>query len=129
MGEGVIIHCESCGFEKELSFGFGFLSNPWNPETREDVLKGKYGKRPQRILEENPDDDCIRYAPLFHYSCGNLSVKDAVLIRKEGEILYRPSMRCDICQRKMWEINDIPERMRCPKCGSHMVHECTLFWD
>ena len=54
MGRGMEIHCEACGFKKELMYGGGFLSCPDNPVTRDEILSGRYGKRPKRILEKHP---------------------------------------------------------------------------
>ena len=127
MGEGVTIYCR-CGFKEELSYGGGFLSIP-RPETTQRTLEGKYGQIAKRVAEENPDAGIIWYRPLFHCSCGNLSVKDAVSIVKGNRYLYRPSMRCGICHKKMWEVESIPEHVVCPRCGSPVGIERTLLWD
>ena len=106
----------------------GFLSCPDNPVTRDEILSGRYGKRPKRILEKHPDANFYCYRPLFHCSCGNLSDKDAVSI---GDIkpLCRPSMKCDLCGRKMWEITELPDCLPCPKCGEQMMCKHTMMWD
>jgi len=129
MGEGIEFLCTNCGFRKEMWFGPGFLSDPRNPETREDTLSGKYGPKPKRVLEEHPDAECSWYMPLFHCSCGNFSSKDAVVISDGGKTLYRPSMRCDLCHGKMWEIIEPPDYLPCPKCGHEMRYGVTVMWD
>ncbi|MBE6526813.1 MAG: hypothetical protein E7Z63_03455 [Thermoplasmata archaeon] len=80
MGRGVEIHYEACGFKKELMYGGGFLSCPDNPVMRDEILSGRYGKRPKRILDKNPDAGFYCYRPLFHCSCRNISDKDDVSI-------------------------------------------------
>ena len=129
MGEGIEFVCGKCGFRKEIWYGPGFLSSPRNPETRAETLGGKYGPRPKRILEEHPDAECSWYKPLFHCSCGNFSTKDAVVIFDEGKTLYRPSMKCDLCGKKMWEIVEPPDDLPCPKCGHEMKMGITAMWD
>ena len=105
------------------------MSSPRNPETRADTLAGKFGKRPKEILEQHPDAGCSWYRPLFRCKCGNLSDKDSVVISDDGKTLYRPSMRCSLCHGKMWEIQNVPHYIRCPKCGEMMDVEFTMFWD
>lgn len=129
MGEGRELICTSCGFRKEVWYGPGFLSGPRNPRTREDVLNGKYGKRPRQILEEHLDAECGWYRALFHCRCGNYSSKDAVYIIDGPELLYRPSRVCELCHRRMWEVQCIPYRSPCPKCGEMMVNEQMVLWD
>ena len=129
MGEGIEYICRDCGFRNEICYGPGFLSSPRNPETRERALNGKYGPRPRKVLEAHPEADCSWYRPLFHCSCGNLSAKDAVIITDEDRILYRPSMRCNICHRRMWEIIEPPRFAPCPRCGSMMRCDVTVLWD
>ena len=118
MGEGIEYICTDCGFRKEIWFGPGFLSSPRNPKTRGRTLNGEFGSRPKRVLEEHPEAECSWYKPLFHCSCGNVSSKDAVVIAEEGEVLYRPSMRCDMCHKRMWEVLEPPRFAPCPKCGA-----------
>ena len=129
MGEGFEIVCGNCGFRKEITYGPGFMSSPRNPETRANIIEGKYGKRPKKIVEENPDAECSWYRPLFHCSCGNISAKDSVIISNDGKILYRPSMRCGLCHRNMWEVVEMPCELLCPKCGHEMLFGRTVLWD
>ena len=128
MGEAGTLRCEACGFSKRLSIGPGFNSGWHNESTRRDVLAGKYGRKPKTILEENPDSACSWYMALFHCKCGNYSSKDAVVIYDHERHLYRPSMRCDLCHRKMFEVNSIV-CARCPKCGEGMHWELEILWD
>ena len=120
MGSGIEFLCKGCGFRKEVWYGPGFLSDPRSPETREKTLNGKYGRKPKKVLEDHPDAECAWYRPLFRCTCGNYSTKDAVVIHEEGETLYRPSMRCDLCGRRMREVSGPSDYLPCPKCGSLM---------
>ena len=131
MGEGIEIRCRNCGFSKEIWYGPGFMSSPRNPRTRARTLAGEFGRKPRQVMEEHPDAECSWYKPLFRCSCGNMSTKDAVVISEMGKMLYRPSMRCDLCHRKMWEVDEISYRMplHCPKCGEEMEREQTVLWD
>ena len=129
MGAGIEISCDGCGFRKEIWYGPGFLSGPRNPETRADTLEGKYGPKPRKVMEEHPDAECSWYRPLFHCRCGNYSAKDAVVIFENGKALYRSSMKCDLCGRKMWEVGEHPFLIPCPKCGEPMRCETTVLWD
>ena len=129
MGEGIEFVCGKCGFRKEIWYGPGFLSNPLSLNTRAETLGGKYGVKPKKIIEEHPDAECSWYKPLFHCSCGNISTKNAVIIFDEDKPLYRPSMKCGLCGRKMWEIAEPPDYLPCPKCGEQMMCNLTVLWD
>ena len=129
MGEEVEFICDICGFRKRVTYSPGFLSNPRNPATRADALRGKYGPKPKRILEEHPDAECSWYLPLFHCRCGNIASKDAVVISEGGMRLYTPSMKCSVCGRKMWEIAEPTDFLPCPGCRSWMRFRQTLLWD
>ena len=131
MGEGVHIFCRSCGYTKDVSYGMGFNSRPNDPMVREDIMNGKYGYKPKKVLDENPDALFHWYMPLFHCKCGNISSKDSVVIRdrEDGRLLYKPSLRCSLCHKKMWEIRDLPYYSPCPKCGHMMEFDYTILWD
>lgn len=129
MGEGVMFRCRNCGHEEEFVYGIGFMFGG-RPETRKDVLDGKYGPRPKRIAQQNPDAICRPYSPLFHCTCGNLSVKEAVCITDGWRPIYNPSMKCNLCGRKMWEISEVPDMVLCPKCSHFMTDRIqTMLWD
>lgn len=128
MGKEIEYHCKECGFSKEVSCGGGFRSG-YDEETREEVLNGDYGARPKMVAESSPDAFCSWYMAMFHCSCGNVSSKNAVVIYGRGKVLYRPSMRCDICHRKMWEIVNPPYTVPCPKCGHEMEYIPIAMYD
>ena len=129
MGSGMELFCPGCGYRKGISYGGGFMSGPRNMMIREQILDGKFGVRPKEILEENHDAECYWYMALFHCSCGNLSTKSTVHIWKDGKLIYRPSMRCGFCRKKMWEIQEPPYLIPCPKCGTEMERGGYINWD
>lgn len=129
MGVEVTFTCSHCGYRLRLSSGCGFLGSPWEPKTRKDVLNGVYRSRPKKVLEANPDSACGCYSALFHCSCGNYVSKSAVFIRNGEKLLYKPSKRCSICNKKMWEVESLPDYAPCPKCGTIMEESEHILWD
>ncbi len=129
MGAANEYRCMSCGYTKEVWFGCGFMGSPSNPETRRDVMEGKYGKRPKAVLEAHPGAGCGAYMAMFRCKCGNINSKEAVFIGDADGTYYKPSMRCGFCHSKMWEIQEPPRSTTCPKCGFWMDSYRTLLWD
>ena len=129
MGSGMDLLCPKCGYGKNISYGGGFMSGPRNMMVREQIMEGKFGARPKEILEGNPDADFYWYMALFHCSCGNISTKSTVQIWEDGKPIYKPSMRCGFCHKKMWEIQEPPYFIPCPKCGTRMESVDFVNWD
>ena len=133
MGNAGYKFCRQCGFRsEEISFGVGFLGAPNNPSVREDIMSGMYGPRPRKVLEENPDAVFQCYCQAFRCRCGHFSSKWAVrIVSREGEGLYAPTMRCDVCGKRMRALEKIPGIEQCPRCDSiyPMEFRDTILWD
>ncbi len=129
MGNSFDLVCGGCGYTIPLTIGPGFMSGPRNPKTRQDVLDGKYGAKPRRLLEENPDAECGWYHACFACRCGNYSSKLTVYMSDMGRRLYRPSRRCSLCHRKMEEVAGPWMPAPCPKCKTEMSMKHQILWD
>ena len=131
MGSGGIYHCRVCGFRSgEIWFGCGFLGNSDNPTIRGMILDGEYGDTPKSILESNQDAHFYADSIAYRCRCGNFSSKGAVhIFSSEGKPLYRPSMNCGRCGKRMRAIRDPPGNQECPECGMPLDFELTVMWD
>ena len=50
MGDGFILRCEKCGTENSYLQGIGFMYHSFLKRTKEDVIKGKFGKEAQKYI-------------------------------------------------------------------------------
>lgn len=52
MGQGFTIKCEKCGTENSYLQGIGFMYYSFLERTKEDVIKGKFGKDAKAFLQK-----------------------------------------------------------------------------
>lgn len=55
MGAGYYLHCPVCGYEADVSLGYGFLYPMVYRETQEDAKNGKLGATLKKFYTQHPD--------------------------------------------------------------------------
>ena len=99
MGDGFILRCEKCGTENSYLQGIGFMYHSFLKRTKEDVIKGKFGKEAQTFITENPD--CGFDARNEVYLCPKCEyIKQGVDFRmKTVDKEYKKTYRCGKCKK------------------------------
>ena len=131
MGSGIIVHCESCEYDKEFFLGIGELYS-----SLENVIDCiHYRRRPEilDILQNHKVDQCGDEHKLYGCTnCAGLYERFYVKIDYDGGKIYETDFKCGKCKNKLVEIEDIGEvkSRPCPKCSQKTlrVHE-HLNWD
>lgn len=138
MGQGFTIKCEKCGTENSYLQGIGFMYYSFLERTKEDVIKGKFGKDAKAFFTENPD--CEVDARNEVYLCPECGyIKQGVDLKmKTVDKEYKKVYRCGKCrsadmkpikldtERQYKRLSHIP----CPKCNDKGIKTIgMLMWD
>jgi len=131
MGQSIMLKC-SCGYEKSLMSGIGFLFGSYRKTVFDEIQEGKhekYGIKKSDVsdindvnadspLDDKPDknklleyrvckcDKCRTYAHYLHYS----------ITMKDGSVKV-PVARCEKCGSVMRDVNiNRIKKINCPEC-------------
>lgn len=130
MGKALIYKCQKCKHEETLFVGVGFLCpNPIIIEA--DIQKGLYGDKARAFLEAYPGYMIEAALEAYQCKCGNIESKYHVVLKAPDVKTLSVRQHCTKCGSAMKMLNEMPEEMACPQCGSSLKLDMIdgILWD
>ena len=131
MGSGIIVHCESCNYEKEFYLGVGMMYS-----SLENVIDCVDHLRRAEVLEmlQNHKVEKSDYEHKLYgcKNCAGLYAKFYVKIDYDDGKVYETDFKCGKCKSSLVEIEDINAvgNRPCPSCNQKTLQvEESILWD
>lgn len=131
MGSGIIVHCESCEYEREFYLGLGMMYS-----SLENVIDCLDHWRRAEVLEilQNHKVEKREYEHKLYgcANCAGLYERFYVKIDYDSGKVYETDFKCGKCKSGLVEIEDISEvsNRPCPRCNQKNLRvEESILWD
>ena len=134
MGDGLLIRCKDCEYEKEFIFGVGFLFSSFESVlellphrkyifAKEIIKNNKYIKTEYDGYEVYQCETCASVQNIFF-----LQISD-----ENDQVLISSINKCSRCKKYRKKLNKKNNKLKnyiCPKCKSkNLYYDESMLWD